>query len=148
MRMVIQRVSEASVSIEGQLQGQIGRGLLVFLGIHQQDSLKEIGWLVDKLLNIRVFGDENGKMNLSVLDTQSEILVVSQFTLYANINGGRRPDFFDAAPPSIAEPLYLKFVEEVQQKLGKVQTGRFGADMRVSLVNEGPVTLIVDSRES
>lgn len=148
MRAVIQRVSAASVQVDGKICGQIGRGLLVYLGIHQKDTPTQTEWLVNKLLNIRIFSDDKGKMNLSLLDVKGELLLISQFTLYANSNGGRRPDFLEAALPEAAEPIYHKFIEEVKQKLGRVQTGKFGAHMEVSSVNEGPVTLIIDGREA
>ena len=144
MRIVAQRVKESKVMVDGQLSGAIGAGLLVFLGIHKEDSISQIPWLVNKLVNLRVFQDERGKMNLSVKDIEGEILVVSQFTLYANCAGGRRPDFLDAAPPSLAVPLYEEFVSCVKREVGKVQTGIFGAEMEVFLVNDGPVTLFLD----
>lgn len=145
MRLVIQRVTHASVEVEGKVCGNIQKGLLVLIGIHKDDLPEDTLWLVNKLVNLRVFEDEKGKMNLSIQDVQGEILVVSQFTLYANFQGGRRPDFLDAARGSVAEALYLKFVAEVRSHVGKVHTGIFGADMKVSLCNEGPVTLILDS---
>jgi D-aminoacyl-tRNA deacylase len=144
MRLVIQRVEEANVEVEHEIVGKIGAGLLVFLGIHQDDQPKQTEWLVSKMLNLRIFENESGKMNSSVLDIKGEVLVISQFTLYGNCNSGRRPDFLKAASPSIAEPMYNKFVEEVKNLLGSVQTGRFGAFMQVSLVNNGPVTMIID----
>lgn len=146
MRIVIQRVKEASVIADGELSGKIKKGLLVFLGVHKDDVPENTQWLINKLVNLRIFEDANGKMNLSVKDVQGEILVVSQFTLYGNCNNGRRPDFIDTAPPPIATKLYEKFVSEVAQEMGAVQTGRFGAYMEVSLVNDGPVTFILDSK--
>ncbi|MFQ5728766.1 MAG: D-aminoacyl-tRNA deacylase [Waddliaceae bacterium] len=147
MRVVAQRVREAKVSVNGEVCGSIGSGILVLLGIHVQDTPDKTNWLVNKLVNLRFFQDENGKMNLSVKDIGGEILVVSQFTLYANCNNGRRPDFMDAAPPDIAEPIYDKFVGEVKKELRSVQTGIFGAYMDVSLVNDGPVTVILEERK-
>lgn len=144
MKLVAQRVLKAEVVVEGDTVGSIDRGILVLLGIHQDDILENTVCFVNKILNLRIFQDENGKMNLSVKDIKGEILVVSQFTLYANCSRGRRPDFLEAAPPSIAEPIYEKFVSEVKQELGMVQTGCFGAFMQVSLVNDGPVTIVLD----
>ena len=144
MRIVAQRVKESRVVVEGKLSGAIGAGLLVFLGIHREDSMSQIPWLVNKLVNLRIFQDEQGKMNLSVKDMRGEILVVSQFTLYANCFGGRRPDFLDAAPPSIAIPLYEEFINAIKKEVGKVETGIFGASMEVFLVNDGPITIFLD----
>lgn len=144
MRALIQRVKNASVQVEGNTVGKIDQGLLVFLGIHREDDPSDTTWLVNKILNVRCFSDEEGKMNLSVLDQGLEVLVVSQFTLYGNCLKGRRPDFFDAAKGPEAEAIYNKCVQEVQQKLGSVQTGSFGALMDVSLVNDGPVTLLIE----
>ena len=144
MRLVIQRVSSASVEVDNQIVGKIGKGLLVFLGIHKTDTIAQIPWLVNKLLNLRIFEDDKNKMNLSVKEVVSEVLVVSQFTLYGNCSKGRRPDFLEAAPGEIAEPLYLEFTKEISRDLGRVQKGVFGAFMNVSLVNDGPVTMILD----
>lgn len=144
MRAVVQRVSEASVSVDGTICGSIGKGFLVLLGIHQEDQAKDLPWMVNKLIGLRIFEDHKGKMNLALKDVQGEMLVISQFTLYGNCNGGRRPDFLEAARPEVAIPLYEKFLEEVRKELGSVQAGQFGATMRVSLINEGPVTLIID----
>lgn len=144
MRILIQRVKEAHVEVDKVAIGNIAKGLLVFLGIHQNDNPGQTLWLVSKMLNLRIFEDEEGKMNRSLLEIKGEVLVVSQFTLYANCKNGRRPDFFEAATPSIAEPIYNKFVEEVKQGLGSVQTGKFGANMQISLVNDGPVTMMVE----
>lgn len=146
MRLVVQRVSSASVEVEGKIVGQIGRGVLVFLGIHKNDTPENTAWLVNKLVNLRLFEDAAGKMNLSVKDCGGEVLVVSQFTLYGNCTNGRRPDFFEAAAGPVAEPIYEKFSEEVRQEMGAVQKGIFGASMKISLVNEGPVTLIVEGK--
>lgn len=144
MRLVIQRVTSASVTVDGSIVGQIGRGFLVLLGIHKDDTPEQTAWLVQKLTALRVFEDDAGKMNLGLSDIAGEVLVISQFTLYGNCMNGRRPDFLNAAPGSMAEPIYNKFVDEVKREIGKVQTGKFGAMMQVSLVNEGPVTLIID----
>lgn len=143
MKIVAQRVKEAKVVVEGKLTGSIGRGLLLLLGIHREDDASQIPKLVNKLVNLRIFQDQQDKMNLSVKDIGGEILVVSQFTLYANCSGGRRPDFIDAAPPSIAMPLYEAFTAAIEKEMGKVQTGVFGAYMEVSLINDGPVTILL-----
>lgn len=145
MRLIVQRVKKASVEVAGEVCGQIQKGFLVFLGIHKDDRPEETLWLVNKLLHLRVFSDDNERMNLSIQEIQGEVLVVSQFTLYANCQKGRRPDFLEAARGPEAEKIYNKFVEEVKQHLGKVQTGIFGASMDVTLCNEGPVTLLIDS---
>jgi D-tyrosyl-tRNA(Tyr) deacylase len=145
MRCVVQRVLEASVKVDGHIVGQIGKGALIFLGIHKDDLLSDVSYLVAKVASLRMF-IENEKMNLSLVDIQGEALVVSQFTLYGNCQKGRRPDFLDAAPPSVALPLYEQFVKELKKELPNVATGQFGADMKVSLVNDGPVTLIIDSK--
>lgn len=144
MRIVVQRVKKAEVRVEEKVVGAIGNGLLVFLGIHSTDTKEVISWMVQKVLHLRLFADEAGKMNLSLQDIQGEILVVSQFTLYGNCQNGRRPDFFEAAPPLIAEPLYLSFCEEIRKKIGDVQTGNFGSFMEVALVNDGPVTFLIE----
>ena len=144
MKVVAQRVKEAKVTVEGEVRGAIGPGIVALLGIHIDDTPDKTSWLVNKLINLRFFQDDAGKMNLSVKEIGGEILVVSQFTLYANCTRGRRPDFLEAAPPSIAEPIYEKFVREIRSELGSVQTGIFGAHMEVSLVNDGPVTVILE----
>ncbi len=146
MRLLIQRVTQASVTVDDKTVGIIGPGVLVFLGIHKDDPPEATTYLAQKLINLRMFHDENEKMNLSLLDTHGSVLIVSQFTLYANCNSGRRPDFFQAAPPDIAEPLYEKFITEVKSGISKVETGIFGARMRVHLINDGPVTFILDSK--
>ncbi len=147
MRLVIQRVSEASVTIEGKVNGKITAGLLVLLGIEHEDTTSDIEWLVSKLVNMRIFGDDEGKMNCSVMDINGGILVISQFTLHASTKKGNRPGFTAAARPEIAIPLYEEFITQTEIALGeKVQTGIFGADMKVALVNDGPVTIIIDSK--
>lgn len=148
MRLVIQRVSQAQVIVEGKICGSIQRGLLVLMGIHQDDQSKEVKWLIQKLIHLRIFADDQGKMNLSIKDIQGEVLVVSQFTLYGNCLNGRRPDFIQSAPPGIALPLYHQFIEELKQEIPVVQTGQFGAYMQVSLINDGPVTFILESPEN
>ena len=148
MKVVIQRVSESSVTIEGSKVASIGNGLLVLLGIVNEDNQDDINWLCNKILNLRIFGDENGVMNLSLLDSGGDIIVVSQFTLQASTKKGNRPSYIKAAKPDVAIPLYEQFVETLQTELGKpVQTGEFGADMKVLLVNDGPVTIIIDSKD-
>jgi D-aminoacyl-tRNA deacylase len=147
MRIVLQRVKEASVTIDGKVKSQIGVGLLLLLGIETNDSIEDIQWLSKKVLSMRIFSDKEGKMNLSVQDVKGEIIVVSQFTLHANIKKGTRPSFIRAARPEIAIPLYEKFVEEIEQGISKpVGTGEFGADMKVAILNDGPVTIIMDSK--
>ncbi len=146
MRVLLQRVSEASVKIEGKINGQIGQGLLLLVGICAEDNQEDIDWLIQKIVNMRIFSDENGKMNLSVQDIHGEILVISQFTLHASTKKGNRPSFIDAARPEIAIPLYNQFIEKLQSSYLKVETGIFGSDMKVSLVNDGPVTISLDSK--
>ncbi len=145
MKAVIQRVQKASVTINNNVTGQINKGILLLLGICADDSEKDIRWLAGKVSSLRIFPDNDGKMNLSLLDSGGEILVVSQFTLYGDCRKGRRPGFSEAAPPEIAEPLYEKFIEEVRALNIPTATGVFGADMQVALVNDGPVTFIVDT---
>ena len=147
MRVVIQRVSEAAVKIDGTIVGEISKGLLVLLGIAQEDNEQDALYLLQKLINLRIFSDADGKMNLSVQDCDGELLVVSQFTLYADTKKGNRPSYIRAARPEQAIPLYEFFLNELQNQFqGKIQTGQFGADMKVALVNDGPVTIIIDSK--
>ena len=146
MKLVIQRVKSSSLYIEGSLISQIKQGLVVLIGISKSDSENVIDKLVKKLLNLRVFEDENSKMNYSILDIEGEILLVSQFTLYADTKKGNRPSFINAADPKNAEPLYNKFLEKLHIVLGdNIKTGRFGANMQIELVNDGPVTIIVEN---
>ncbi|GAB2847820.1 D-aminoacyl-tRNA deacylase [Hymenobacter ruber] len=146
MRLVIQRVSQASVTVEGQVTGQIGPGLLVLAGFAPTDNQTCLAWMCRKLVQLRIFGDENGQMNRSVQDIGGQVLVVSQFTLLADARKGNRPSYIGAAPPTVAEPLYEQFVAMVAAELGQpVSTGIFGADMKVSLLNDGPVTIVLDS---
>lgn len=148
MRVVLQRVKRASVSVEGEVTGEIGIGFLVLLGISEDDTKEDMHWLVSRIPKVRIFEDESGRMNRSLLDVGGEVLVVSQFTLYGNLKKGNRPSFNRSACPKTAVPLYERFVAELERLLGKpVPTGRFGAMMQVDLCNDGPVTLIVDSRE-
>ncbi len=144
MRLVIQRVGKASVEVDGEITGKIGKGLLVLLGVTHSDDESVIPWLVRKTCELRIFEDEQGKMNRSLLDVGGKMLVVSQFTLYARCLKGRRPDFNDAAPPQKAEALYEKFVEAVREAGVHVETGVFGAYMKVDLTNDGPVTIILE----
>lgn len=147
MKIVIQRVSEASVTIDSKIVAQINQGLLVLVGIEEADTIEDTNWLVSKIVNLRIFPDENEVMNLSVKDIDGEIIVVSQFTLHAATKKGNRPSYIKAAKPDIAIPMYEKFVQQLETDLGKkIQTGQFGADMKVSLVNDGPVTIIIDSK--
>jgi D-tyrosyl-tRNA(Tyr) deacylase len=144
---VIQRVKNASVTIEGKLHSEIGVGLLVLLGIGQEDTQEDIGWLAKKIVQMRIFSDSEQKMNLSVQDVGGDILLVSQFTLFASTKKGNRPSFIEAARPERAIPLYEKSIAIFSQELGKpIQTGEFGADMQVNLLNDGPVTIIIDSK--
>ena len=145
MRVCLQRVTEASVQVDGQQVGKIGPGLLVLLGIGQQDTVQEVTQLVDKIVNLRIFAAQQEKMNLSLLDVEGEMLVISQFTLWGDCRKGRRPSFVQAADPQLAEPLYEQFAQEVRAQGVGVETGRFGAMMQVSLVNDGPVTLVIES---
>ena len=148
MKAVIQRVSSASVTIEGSKVADIGDGLLVLLGIVNEDTLEDIKWLSNKIVNLRVFGDENNVMNLSLLQTNGDAIVVSQFTLHASTKKGNRPSYIQAAKPEVAIPLYEAFVKQLETDLGKqVQTGEFGADMKVDLRNDGPVTIIIDTKQ-
>jgi D-tyrosyl-tRNA(Tyr) deacylase len=147
MRVILQRVSSASVTIETKIVATIQKGLLVLVGIEDADTQADIDWLVGKIVNIRIFGDENNVMNLSVQDIDGDIMVVSQFTLHAATKKGNRPSYIKASKPEIAIPLYENFVHQLQFELGKkVQTGVFGADMQVALVNDGPVTISIDSK--
>ncbi len=147
MRALIQRVSSARVTVGGETTGAIGPGLLILLGVKAGDEEPAIAYLVEKIVNLRIFSDEQGKLNLSLLDVGGEIMVVSQFTLYADCRKGRRPSFQGAAPPAEGERLYEQFVQALREKGLKVATGRFGAEMQVSLVNDGPVTILLDTDE-
>ena len=147
MKAVIQRVSQASVSINNEIVAQIQKGLLVLIGIEDADKYEDIEWLTAKIANLRIFGDGNNVMNLSLKDIDGEMIVVSQFTLHAATKKGNRPSYIKAAKPEIAIPLYESFVKQMETELGrKVQTGQFGADMKVSLYNDGPVTIIIDTK--
>lgn len=147
MRLVVQKVSQSSVKIDGKIVGAIDKGFMVLVGITNGDDENLVEKMVDKLVNLRIFEDENDKLNLSLLDVKGSILSISQFTLYANCKKGRRPSFIDAAKPEISSPLYDYFNEKLEEKGIKVERGVFGAMMEVSLVNDGPVTIILDSNE-
>lgn len=147
MKAVIQRVQYASVAVDGNIIGKIEKGFLILLGITHEDTEKDVLWLANKIKDLRVFEDENGKMNLSLEEVKGEVLIVSQFTLYGNCMKGRRPAFIDAARPELAIPLYEKFLETFQSFGIKTESGKFGADMKVELLNDGPVTLIIESKE-
>ncbi|AZJ36891.1 D-aminoacyl-tRNA deacylase [Tenacibaculum singaporense] len=148
MKIVIQRVSKASVTIEGEKVAEIQNGLLILLGIINEDTQEDIKWLSNKVTNLRVFNDDEGVMNNSIKDIDGDIITVSQFTLHASTKKGNRPSYIKAAKPDVAIPLYEKFVQQLEVDLGKkVQTGQFGADMKVELLNDGPVTIIIDSKD-
>ena len=147
MKVVIQRVTRSSVTIQGNIVASIDKGLLVLLGIIDEDTKDDIIWLSNKIANLRVFDDENGVMNKSIIDVEGDAIVVSQFTLHASTKKGNRPSYIKAAKPDIAIPLYEGFVKQLELDLGKkVQTGQFGADMKVELINNGPVTIIIDTK--
>jgi D-aminoacyl-tRNA deacylase len=148
MRAVVQRVSGASVSVGGEVVGKIERGSLVLLGVSVRDSESDASYLVDKIVNLRVFDDDEGKMNLSLMDIGGDLLVVSQFTLYGDTRRGRRPSYIDAAAPIEANRLYEYFVCECRKQVAKVETGRFQAMMDVELINDGPVTILIDSEKT
>ena len=147
MRVVIQKVTQASVSIENQIVASIDKGLLVLVGIEDGDTNEDIAWLSSKIVNLRVFDDDNGAMNLSVKEVEGEVLIVSQFTLHASTKKGNRPSYIKAARPEVAIPIYEAFIKQVESLLGKrVPTGQFGAMMQVSLCNDGPVTILIDTK--
>ena len=147
MRVVIQRVSHASVTIDGHCKSAIQKGMMILVGIEETDSREDIDWLCKKIVNLRIFDDENGVMNKSILDINGEILVISQFTLHASIKKGNRPSYIRAAKPEISIPLYEQFCRELSSSLGKeIGTGEFGADMKVELLNDGPVTICMDTK--
>ena len=146
MRTVVQRVSSASVTVAGNVIGKINKGFLVLLGIKSTDTKQDVDYMVKKVINLRIFRDENDKMNLSLKDVNGELLIVSQFTLYGDASGGNRPSFIEAGKPDIAIPLYEYFISECKKQISVVQTGKFGADMKVELLNDGPVTIIMESK--
>lgn len=145
MKVVIQRVSESSVKVDGEIVGAIGRGLMLLVGIDENDSLADADWLAQKILNLRIFGDDEGKMNLSITDITGELLCISQFTLMAEYRKGNRPSFIRAARPDQAVPIFEYFKQEIAKSGLKTESGIFGADMKVLLVNDGPVTIVMDS---
>lgn len=147
MRVLIQRVSKASVTIENKIKSRISKGLLILVGIEDADNEEDIEWITNKIVNIRLFDDENGVMNISPIDCKADIMIVSQFTLYASTKKGNRPSYIKASKPDIAIPLYEKFCNVISTKIGKsVETGEFGANMQVELINDGPVTIWIDSK--
>jgi D-aminoacyl-tRNA deacylase len=147
MKVVLQRVTEASVKINGSIKANIEKGLLLLLGIESEDRQEDIDWLIQKIINLRIFEDEEGKMNLSLQNVNGEILVISQFTLFASTKKGNRPSFIKAAKPEVAIPLYEQFLQKIKSvSTSKVDAGEFGADMKVSLCNDGPVTILIDSK--
>ncbi|HEV8286632.1 MAG TPA: D-aminoacyl-tRNA deacylase [Chitinophagaceae bacterium] len=148
MRAVIQRVTRASVTIDGKINGQIANGLLVLLGIENADTTEDIEWLSSKIINLRIFNDENGVMNISLKEINGNILLISQFTLHASTKKGNRPSYSKASKPEIAIPIYEKMMHQLSNDLGKqIQTGVFGADMKVELLNDGPVTIVIDTKD-
>lgn len=147
MKVVIQRVAKSSVTIDGELKSSIGRGLLVLVGVEDADTVEDITWLSSKIINLRIFNDENDVMNLSLKDIDAELLLISQFTLQASTKKGNRPSYLKASKPEIAIPLYEKMIDQLESDLGKpIQTGQFGTDMKVELLNDGPVTIIIDTK--
>jgi D-tyrosyl-tRNA(Tyr) deacylase len=147
LKVVIQRVTQATVTIEGNVAAEIQKGLLVFVGIEEADNQEDVQWLVSKISNLRIFEDENQVMNLSVKDCACEVLIVSQFTLHASTKKGNRPSYIKAAKPEIAIPIYENFIVQMELEIGKkVPTGKFGADMKVALLNDGPVTIVIDTK--
>jgi D-tyrosyl-tRNA(Tyr) deacylase len=147
MRAIIQRVSRASVTIEDKIKGEIGHGLLVLLGIEDHDGNDDIEWLSKKIINLRIFNDDNGVMNRSVKECSGELLLISQFTLFASTKKGNRPSYIRASKPEVAVPVYEKIISQLENDLERtIQTGEFGADMKVELVNDGPVTIFIDSK--
>lgn len=147
MRAVVQRVARANVRVKGELVGEIEKGLVVLLGVARDDTEQHAKYLAEKIAALRIFDDEEGKMNLSLKDVEGALLVISQFTLYGDVRRGLRPSWIEAAPPEVAEPLYGFFVALMRKSIGQVSTGSFGADMQVELVNDGPVTIMLDSRK-
>ncbi len=148
MRAVVQRVVSSNVKVDGEVTGQIKKGLLVLLGVAQDDTEKDISYMVEKIVNLRIFEDENEKMNLSLKDVEGELLVVSQFTLFGDCRKGRRPGFSDAARPDKADQYYIEFVKQAKDMGIKTETGRFQTHMMVELINDGPVTLLIDSKKN
>lgn len=148
MRAVVQRVGFSKVEVEGEVVGDINKGLMVLLGVEDSDTDEDLKYMTDKVINLRIFEDENDKMNLSLLDIKGELMVVSQFTLYGDCRKGRRPNFMGAAKPEFANLMYEKFLKECKKNIDKVESGSFGTHMKVSLLNDGPVTIILDSKKN
>lgn len=147
MKVVLQRVAQASVTINQNIKGSIGKGLLIFIGIEDADTDEDLIWLSSKIVNLRIFNDSNGMMNVSIKETDGEILLISQFTLQASTKKGNRPSYIKASKPEFAIPMYQKMIQQLQLDLGKsIQTGEFGADMKVELLNDGPVTIVIDTK--
>ena len=147
MKFVIQRVNHAEVKVDGEIVGKIGKGFLVLIGVGREDTKEDADWYLKKLLGLRIFEDENGKTNLSLADVNGELLLVSQFTLYADCKKGNRPSFVKAGKPDMAEPMYEYIIEKCREQIKNTQKGQFGADMKVELLNDGPVTIVLDSHE-
>jgi D-tyrosyl-tRNA(Tyr) deacylase len=147
MRLLIQQVKEAEVKVDGATVGKIGKGLLVFLGVHREDAIDDCLWLKEKLINLRIFMDSSQKMNLSIQDVAGELLIVSQFTLYGDCTKGRRPSFDQSARPELAKELYERFIAAAKETIKTVQTGQFSAYMQVQLINDGPLTFLIDSKQ-
>lgn len=147
MKVVIQRVNSAQVEVNNSIIGSIQKGLLLFIGVGDQDEYEDVNWLVNKIINLRIFSDENGKMNFNLIEVQGGCLCVSQFTLHAKTKKGNRPSFIHAAKPDKAIPLYNYFIAQLEKEVSVVEKGEFGADMKVSLVNDGPVTIIIDTKD-
>lgn len=148
MRAVVQRVLEANVKVKGDIVGEINKGLLVFLGVGEEDDDNDLKYMVEKILGLRIFEDENRKMNLSLMDVGGEILIISQFTLYGDVRRGKRPSFTSSAHPEVAENMYNQFIQRCREKGLKTEKGVFGADMKVGLINDGPVTILIDSKKA
>ncbi|NGX56165.1 MAG: D-aminoacyl-tRNA deacylase [Candidatus Anoxychlamydiales bacterium] len=147
MRALIQRVEEASVEVDDKIVSQIDSGLLIFIGFHKDDKKSNIDYLINKIINLRIFSDDNDKMNLSIKDNSKSVLIVSQFTLYGDVKKGRRPSFIDSLDPKLANEFYIEFVNSMKKEIKNVQTGIFQAKMKVHLINDGPVTFIIDSKD-
>lgn len=148
MRAVVQRVSQASVKVNNEIVGEIANGLLVLLGVGKEDDTKDLDYMVEKILGLRIFEDEQGKMNLSLMDIGGEILIISQFTLFGDVKKGKRPSFTTSGDPEIAEKMYMQFIDKCIEKGVSTEKGIFGADMKVNLTNDGPVTILIDSKKT
>ena len=148
MRAVVQSAFDANVKVDGELAGEVNKGLLIFLGVGENDYSKDLEYMVEKILGLRIFEDDNGKMNLSLMDVKGDILVVSQFTLYGDVRKGKRPSFSSSAKPEIAKNMYNQFIQRCKEKGLRTESGIFGADMEVGLTNDGPVTILIDSKKT